>query len=58
MGPLIKMLAALTGMKPNFATVPRGFVGIEFDEAKGAVVVKKVYAGSPAEKAGIKPWAT
>jgi S1-C subfamily serine protease len=29
-------------------------VGIEFDDAKGAVVVKKVYAGSPAEKAGIK----
>jgi serine protease DegQ len=54
MGPMIKMLAALTGIRPNFATAPRGFVGIEFDDAKGAVVVKKVYAGSPAEKAGIK----
>lgn len=30
MGPLIKMLAALSGMKPNFETAPRGFVGIEF----------------------------
>lgn len=54
MGPLIKMLAALSGMKPNFETAPRGFVGIEFDDAKGAVVVKTVYEGSPAEKAGIK----
>ena len=54
MGPMIKMLAALTGVKPNFATAPRGFVGVEFDDAGGTVVVKKVYAGSPAEKAGIK----
>jgi serine protease DegQ len=54
MGPMIKMLAALSGMKPNFETAPRGFVGIDFDEAKDAVVVKKVYPGSPAEKAGIK----
>ena len=54
MGPLIKMLAALSGIKPNFDTAPRGFVGVEFDDAKGSVVVKKVYAGSPAEKAGIK----
>jgi hypothetical protein len=54
MGPMIKMLAALTGIKPNFETAPRGFVGIEFDDAGGSVVVKKVYPGSPAEKAGIK----
>ena len=54
MGPMIKMLAALTGMKPNFEIAPRGFVGVEFDDAKGAVVVKKVYADSPAAKAGIK----
>jgi hypothetical protein len=54
MGPMIKMLAALSGIRPNFETAPRGFVGIEFDDAKGGVVVKKVYAGSPAEKAGIK----
>ncbi len=54
MGPLVKMLAALSGMKPNFEVAPRGFIGIEFDEAKGAVVVKKVLAGSPAEKAGFK----
>ena len=54
MGPLVKMLAALSGIKPNFEVVPRGFVGIEFDDTKAGVVVKKVLAGSPAEKAGFK----
>lgn len=54
MGPLVKMLAALSGIKPNFEVAPRGFVGIEFDDAGGAVVVKKVLPGSPAEKAGFK----
>jgi membrane-associated protease RseP (regulator of RpoE activity) len=53
-GPIMKMMAGLLGIKPNFATVPRGFVGIEFEEKDG-VVVKKVLPGSPAEKAGIKP---
>jgi len=55
MGPMVKFLAALTGIKPNFETAPRGFVGLEFDDTKGAVVVKRVYADGPAEKAGIKP---
>jgi hypothetical protein len=54
MGPLVKMLAALSGIKPNFEVVPRGFVGIEFDDTKNGIVVKKVLAGSPAEKAGFK----
>jgi hypothetical protein len=54
MAPMFKMLAALSGIKPNFEVVPRGFVGIEFDDAGGAVAVKKVLAGSPADKAGFK----
>jgi hypothetical protein len=54
MGPLVKMLAALSGIKPNFEVVPRGFVGVEFDDTKAGVVVKKVLPGSPAEKAGFK----
>jgi hypothetical protein len=53
MGPLMKTLAALTGMKPNFDVAPRGFVGVEFDEKDG-VIVSKVLVGSPAEKAGIR----
>lgn len=53
LGPLMKTLASLMGMKPNFATVPRGFVGVEIDDADG-IVVKKVLPGSPADKAGFK----
>ena len=54
MGPMVKMMAALLGIKPNFDLVPRGFIGIEFEERGGKVIVKKVLAGSPAEKAGLK----
>ena len=46
MGPMMKMLAALMGIKPNFDIVPRGFLGIEFDEKDG-VVVKKVLRRQP-----------
>jgi serine protease DegQ len=53
-GPLMKTMAALMGIKPNYATAQRGFVGIEFEEKDG-IVVKSVLAGSPAEKAGFKP---
>jgi hypothetical protein len=53
LGPMMKTMAGMLGIKPNFAVVPRGFVGIEVDDADG-VVVKKVLPGSPAEKAGIK----
>lgn len=53
-GPLMKTMAALMGIKPNFATQPRGFVGIEFEEKDG-IVVKNVLEGSPAAKAGFKP---
>jgi len=52
-GPLMKTMAAFLGIKPNFATAPRGFIGIEFEEKDG-IVVKSVLAGSPAEKAGFK----
>ena len=50
----MKIIAGFLGIKPNFETVPRGFVGIEFDDADG-IIVKKVLPGSPAEKAGFKP---
>lgn len=54
MGPMVKMLTSLLGIKPNFDIAPRGFTGIEFDEKDGKVVVKSVLIGSPAEKAGLK----
>jgi membrane-associated protease RseP (regulator of RpoE activity) len=53
-GPLVKVISALLGIKPNFDIVPRGFVGIEFDDSNDAVVIKKVLPGTPAEKAGFK----
>ncbi|MCI0703800.1 MAG: PDZ domain-containing protein [Planctomycetia bacterium] len=54
MGPMVKMLAAMLGIKPNFETVPRGFTGLEFKEADGKVTIQSVLPGSPAEKAGLK----
>ncbi len=54
MGPMVKMMAALLGLKPNYDTVPRGFTGIEYDEKDGKVTIKSVLPGSPAEKAGLK----
>ena len=53
-GPLMKMMASFLGIKPNYNAVPRGFVGIIFDDADG-IVVREVLAESPAEKAGFKP---
>lgn len=52
-GPLMKTMAALMGIKPNFNAVPRGFVGVEVDEKDG-VVVTAVLKGSPADKAGFR----
>jgi hypothetical protein len=54
MGPLVKMMAAFLGIKPNFDLVPRGFTGIEFAAKDGKVSIKKVLPGSPADKAGLK----
>jgi len=54
MGPMVKMMAALLGMKPNFDAVPRGFTGIEYAVADDKVTIKAVLAGSPADKAGLK----
>ncbi len=54
MGPLIKLLAALTGLKANFAVVPRGFFGVELSETDGHVTVAAVYPDSPAQRAGLQ----
>ncbi|HEY1189567.1 MAG TPA: PDZ domain-containing protein [Gemmata sp.] len=54
MGPMVKMLTSLLGIKPNFETVPRGFTGIEYEEKDGKVLIKAVLPGSPADKAGLK----
>jgi hypothetical protein len=54
MGPLVKMMAAFLGIKPNFDVAPRGFTGIEYETKDEKVSIKAVLPGSPAEKAGLK----
>jgi len=54
LGNMMKYLAPLMGMKPNFAVSPRGFVGLELEEKKDVVTVKSVLKDSPADKAGIQ----
>lgn len=54
MGPIIKLMAALIGIKPNFEVTPRGFTGIEYEGKDGKVAIKAVMPGSPAAKAGLK----
>lgn len=54
MGPMVKMMAALLGLKPNFETAPRGFTGIEYAEKDGKVTITAVMPGSPAAEAGLK----
>ena len=54
MGPLVKMMAALLGITPNYDLVPRGFTGIEYEEKNEKVTIKAVLPGSPAANAGLK----
>lgn len=58
LGPIAKFAAALIGRQPETELRPRGSLGLEFelDRPGGAgVVVSRVLAGSPAEKAGVEP---
>ncbi len=54
LGPIMKILAGFMGIKPNFETLPRGFLGLEIDDRKDGVFVKSVLADGPADKAGLK----
>jgi serine protease DegQ len=53
-GNLMKLIAPLMGLRPNFEVKPRGFLGLELEESKGDVLVKSVVKDSPAAKAGLK----
>jgi len=55
LGPIMKILAGIMGITPNFETRPRGFLGIETVEKSDGVVVKAVLPDSPAATAGLKP---
>ena len=54
LGPLAKVAAFLMGKQPEERLHPRGFLGLELDEADGAVRVVRVLAGSPAARAGVR----
>jgi hypothetical protein len=54
LGTMMKYLAPLMGLKPNFTIHPRGFLGLELEEKDGKVIVRGVLTDSPADKAGIK----
>ena len=53
MGGVMKMMAGLMGVKPNFDIAPTGFLGLEYDEKKDGLYVKAVLKDSPADKGGI-----
>ncbi|MGL6073325.1 MAG: PDZ domain-containing protein [Fimbriiglobus sp.] len=54
LGPVMKMMAGLMGIKPNFTAEPRGILGAQIGEKESKIVVEKVFADSPAAKAGLK----
>mgnify|MGYP000417854876 CR=1 FL=1 len=54
MGDMMKVLAPLLGMKPNFEVKPRGYLGVLLGDGKEELTVKAVVPDSPAEKAGLK----
>jgi hypothetical protein len=51
---IMKALSFLLGKAPEPQRTPRGFLGVELEEADCGVVVKAVLAGGPAAKAGLK----
>ena len=54
-GNMMKFLAPLLGLKPNFEVRPRGFAGAELEQKKDGAYVKSVIKDGPADKAGLKP---
>ena len=55
LGEAMKFVGPLLGLKGVPERKPRGFLGIELAAADDGVEVKSVLAGSPADKAGLKP---
>jgi serine protease DegQ len=54
MGDIMKFMAPLMGIKPNFEIQPRGQVGIEVEERDDKLFIKSVLPGSAAQKAELK----
>jgi hypothetical protein len=54
---MVGLMSSLVGRRPDAELIYRGFLGVELEEKspEKKLVVKKVYAGSPAAEAGLKP---
>jgi hypothetical protein len=53
-GSIMKTLGSFLGRKANPDVVPRGFLGIELNDAREGPVVQSVLAAGPAAKAGVE----
>jgi serine protease DegQ len=53
-GSMMKFLAPLLGVKPNFQLKPRGFLGLQLEEKDDKVFIKAVVKDGPADHAGLK----
>ncbi len=54
LGPLAKGLALFIGKQPEDEVAPRGFLGLEWDEADKAVTIRRALPDSPAAAAGVR----
>jgi len=54
MGTLLKVISRLSGLKPSPPGTPRGFAGIELEQAGKRVRVARVLEDTPAAQAGLK----
>jgi serine protease DegQ len=53
-GDLMKFIAPVLGLRPNFDLKPRGYLGVILEEKTDALYIQSILPESPAEKAGLK----
>jgi hypothetical protein len=53
LGTFIKLMAFFIGKRPLPEVAPRGFLGIEVEDGKNGVTIKRLLAGGPAAKSGL-----
>lgn len=54
MGTMMKVMAGLMGVKPDFDIRSSGSVGVEFDQKSAGLFVKRVFKDGPADVAGLQ----
>jgi hypothetical protein len=53
LGTIIKVMAVFIGKRPLPEVAPRGFLGLEVEDGKEGVTVKRLLPGGPAAKSGL-----